>query len=76
MSPHWNPSVEDQAVARFYRIGQQKSVNVFKFEMSGFKKKNSVELIEEGKEKDPISIETYINEIQDSKRQISKEILN
>ena len=76
VSPHWNPSVEDQAVARCYRIGQQKSVNVFKFEMSGFKKKNSVELIEEGKEKDPISIETYINEIQDSKRQISKEILN
>ena len=77
VSPHWNPSVEDQAVARCYRIGQQKSVNVFKFEMSGFKKKKSLELIEDGlEEEDAITIETYINNVQDSKRQISNEIFN
>jgi SNF2 family DNA or RNA helicase len=69
VSPHWNPSVEDQAVARCYRIGQQKSVNVFKFEMASFDK-------EWDQDVDPITIETYINGIQDFKRQIGKEILN
>jgi SNF2 family DNA or RNA helicase len=35
-SPHWNPAIEDQAIARCYRIGQQKEVNVFKFIMENF----------------------------------------
>ena len=30
-SPHWNPAVEDQAVARAHRIGQKKPVSVFRF---------------------------------------------
>ena len=34
VSPHWNPSVEDQAVARCHRFGQTKSVNVHRFHMS------------------------------------------
>jgi SNF2 family DNA or RNA helicase len=33
-SPHWNPSVEDQAVARSHRIGQNSPVNVYKFIMN------------------------------------------
>ena len=36
VSPHWNPSIEDQAIARCHRIGQTKQVDVFKFEMCGF----------------------------------------
>ena len=35
-SPHWNPAVEDQAVARCHRIGQAKEVSVFRFVMSPF----------------------------------------
>ena len=30
-SPHFNPAVEKQAIARCWRIGQQKEVNVFRF---------------------------------------------
>ena len=36
VTPHWNPSVEDQAIARCHRIGQKKEVTVFRFEMEGF----------------------------------------
>jgi SNF2 family DNA or RNA helicase len=38
VSPHWNPCVEDQAVARCHRIGQTKPTYVFKFAMSNFTK--------------------------------------
>ena len=30
-SPHWNPAVEDQAIARAHRIGQTKDVDVYRF---------------------------------------------
>jgi SNF2 family DNA or RNA helicase len=33
-SPHWNPAIEDQAIARCHRIGQKKRVYVFKFVMN------------------------------------------
>ena len=31
VSPHWNPSVEQQAIARCHRYGQQKEVQVYRF---------------------------------------------
>jgi SNF2 family DNA or RNA helicase len=69
VSPHWNPCVEDQAVARCHRIGQLKPVDVFKFEMRGFAKEN------EDDKSDPITLEKYVNRVQEVKREISKEIL-
>jgi SNF2 family DNA or RNA helicase len=68
VSPHWNPSVEDQAVARCHRIGQTKPVDVFKFEMRGFKKEVTAEL-------NPITLEKYVNQVQNIKRDISRQIL-
>jgi len=69
VSPHWNPCVEDQAIARCHRIGQLKPVDVFKFEMSGFVREKDSEL-------DPITLEKYVNKIQDVKRDISKQIFS
>ena len=34
VSPDWNPTLEEQAVARCWRIGQKKPVEVFRFSMN------------------------------------------
>jgi SNF2 family DNA or RNA helicase len=62
VSPHWNPFVEEQAIARCHRIGQINPVDVFKFEMRGFSKN--------------LSIEKYVNTVQDIKRDISRQLLD
>ena len=69
VSPHWNPCVEDQAIARCHRIGQLKSVYVFKFEMRGFAR-------DAGADTDPITLEKYVNKIQELKRDISRQMLD
>jgi len=69
VSPHWNPSIEDQAVARCHRIGQEKEVDVFKFEMKGFKSVDD-------SDSDPITLEKYVNKVQELKREISNQLLN
>jgi len=69
ISPHWNPAVEDQAVARCHRIGQTKPVYVQRFEMCKFMK-------DEGQEVDTQTIDGYVHAVQDGKRIIAKEILN
>ena len=73
ISPHWNPSIEDQAVARCHRIGQQKPTNVFKFEMDGFDKVPQIQDQNKIQEDtpDPITLEKYVNKVQQMKRDIS-----
>jgi len=52
VSPHWNPAIEDQAVARCYRLGQKNKVDVYKFGMDGFTDADiSFEIYVEGKQK-------------------------
>lgn len=58
VSPHWNPGVEDQAVARCHRIGQSEEVDVFRFKMKDFTEEHP-------------SIETYCQEKQERKREES-----
>jgi SNF2 family DNA or RNA helicase len=67
ISPHWNPSVEDQAVARCHRIGQTKPVYVERFEMCAFAPSEEQEI-------PTMSIENYVGGVQDSKRTIASEI--
>lgn len=82
VSPHWNPSIEDQAVARCYRIGQEKPTNVFRFVMNSFNPnpittkarpitRKPDEAIEEDEDEEPITLEHYIHKVQQLKREIS-----
>jgi len=72
-SPHWNPYIEDQAIARCHRIGQTKSVYVHRFEMGTFD-----EDVEEGHDDASmitLTIDKYVGNIQDSKRCIVNGII-
>jgi SNF2 family DNA or RNA helicase len=41
VSPHWNPSIEEQAIARCHRLGQQKTVLIYRFYMCDLNDKNN-----------------------------------
>lgn len=69
ISPHWNPAVEDQAVARCHRIGQTKAVYVRRFEMCNFVDG------EKEIEMQTRTIDNYVMSIQDSKRSIANECI-
>ena len=69
ISPHWNPAVEDQAVARCHRIGQPKPVYVERFEMSPF-------AATEGEDGLPTrTVDNYVGAIQEGKRAIAQECI-
>jgi SNF2 family DNA or RNA helicase len=67
VSPHWNPAVEDQAIARCHRIGQTKTVDVFRFEMEGFNKEDDI---------GSPSIDNYVTSVQDNKRNVANVCLS
>lgn len=69
ISPHWNPAVEDQAVARCHRIGQTKIVHVERFVMSEFE-------ADEDQESGTMNVEKYVGSVQDMKRFIAKDCIN
>ena len=83
VSPHWNPCVEDQAIARCYRMGQTNGVRVFRFYMSDFVAEQSgvptgVGGMEEGGGGLSESISTLdhkCEEIQERKRVLCEEFL-
>lgn len=61
-TPHWNPAVEDQAVARAHRIGQENAVDVYRF-VSKF--------LNRGDEHN-VTLDEYCMEVQKKKREIAK----
>jgi SNF2 family DNA or RNA helicase len=67
ISPHWNPAVEDQAIARCHRIGQTKPVYVERFEMCAF--------VTEKEEIKTKTIDKYVNDVQEGKRIVASEII-
>jgi SNF2 family DNA or RNA helicase len=66
ISPHWNPAVEDQAIARCHRIGQTKPVMVQRFEMCSFAP---------NEEEETRTIDNYVVSVQDIKRNIADECI-
>ena len=72
-SPHWNPSVENQAIARCHRIGQTKPVSVFRFIMEGFGVSNEFDWEDEPPA--TRSVDQYCMLIQKKKRELMQ-ILN
>ena len=63
VSPHWNPAVEDQAIARCHRFGQTERVNVYRFNMCGFDQDDKTQ-----------SIDSYATSVQEEKRGVMKMI--
>jgi SNF2 family DNA or RNA helicase len=74
VSPHWNPAVEDQAVARCHRIGQMKDVVVRRFVSSTFEKVEPNDA-DESEEPEQVTMEGYVSKVQDYKRYLADQIL-
>ena len=71
ISPHWNPSVEDQAIARCHRIGQTKPVYVQRFEMSPFAPEHD----DKGLPITTKTIDKYVVDVQEGKRIVASEMV-
>jgi SNF2 family DNA or RNA helicase len=70
VSPNWNPAIEEQAIARCHRIGQDKPVHVFRFQMTTYQKLEP--LVEENVSP---SLDQYIQNVQSVKREIIEDLL-
>jgi SNF2 family DNA or RNA helicase len=77
VSPHWNPCVEDQAIARCYRMGQTNRVRVFRFYMSNFvAERSGDDAAVAGESPESIStLDHKCEEIQERKRVLCNEFL-
>jgi hypothetical protein len=63
VTPHWNPSVEAQAVARCHRMGQTRQVVVFRFLMEGTRSSTDEDTY--------TTFDSYVTSVQDKKREVA-----
>jgi SNF2 family DNA or RNA helicase len=76
VSPNWNPTLEDQAIARCHRIGQQKKVFVYRFYMDSLLS-NSEKIAENKNKKNIVYYFNIYNNIPDDlKRYIDSFLLD
>jgi len=68
VSPDWNPTLEEQAIARCWRIGQKKPVDVFRFSMNfvdtpeeNFQRRNEVRKYRSLFDPLPFDLQHYIS---------------
>ena len=61
VTPDWNPKVEEQAIARCHRLGQDKEVLIFRFIMNSFDERQKTK-----------NIELYSESIQNDKKDVEK----
>ena len=73
VSPHWNPCVEDQAIARCYRMGQTSQVRVFRFYMTDFV--GEIDAVIPGESECISTLDHKCEEIQERKRVLCNEFL-
>jgi SNF2 family DNA or RNA helicase len=62
-TPHWNPAIESQAIARCHRIGQEKDVDVYRF----------VTKFNDDRDEASMSLDQYCMEVQRVKKDIAIE---
>jgi hypothetical protein len=70
-SPHFNPATEQQAVARCWRMGQQKEVHVFRYIMVG-KPPNYREGMSYLSEASPRTMDMFSSALHEKKREFVK----
>ena len=75
VSPHWNPCVEDQAIARCYRMGQTSQVRVFRFYMTDFVVEERSGVVVAGESECISTLDHKCEEIQERKRVLCNEFL-
>jgi superfamily II DNA/RNA helicase len=64
-TPDWNPQAEEQAIARVYRIGSRKRVNVTKYYHEAIHELH-----------DTLNIDKYMKNKQDIKRKLALEVID
>lgn len=70
VSPHWNPAVESQAIARCHRIGQTQPVDVFRFIMTWNNHNQPQYPSDNQRDTNLKSMDEYCEQIQQAKQKI------